>query len=84
MADERIHAGLPSMRSVGYRQALNYLDGSAPDDDWMYKAIVATRQLAKRQFTWIRGMESLTPLACDSLDTAAQLEQALVRVNKHV
>ena len=80
--DKRIHAGLPSMRSVGYRQALAYLEGDTPDDDWIPKAAAATRQLAKRQFTWIRGMESLTPLACDSLDITQQLETALARVKR--
>ena len=74
--DNRIHAGLPSMRSVGYRQALAYLEGDTPVDDWMPKAAAATRQLAKRQFTWIRSMESLTRLACDSLNITQQLDTA--------
>ncbi len=80
--DKRIHAGLPSMRSVGYRQAYAYLEGDTPDDDWMSKAAAATRQLAKRQFTWIRSMESLTELACDSLDKTQQLDKALARVKQ--
>lgn len=82
MRDDRIHAALSSMRSVGYRQALAYLDGSAADDDWMQKAAAATRQLAKRQFTWIRSMESLVQLACDSLDVSEQLEKVLTRVEQ--
>ena len=80
--DNRIHAGLPSMRSVGYRQALAYLEGDTPVDDWMPKAAAATRQLAKRQFTWIRSMESLTRLACDSLNLTQQLDTALARVKQ--
>jgi len=80
--DNRIHAGLPSMRSVGYRQALAYLEGDTSDDDWMPKAVAATRQLAKRQFTWIRSMESLTRLACDSLNITQQLDTALSRVKQ--
>jgi len=80
--DNRIHAGLPSMRSVGYRQALAYLEGDTPVDDWMPKAAAATRQLAKRQFTWIRSMESLTRLACDSLNITQQLDTALSRVKQ--
>ena len=80
--DNRIHAGLPSMRSVGYRQALAYLEGDTSDDDWMPKAVAATRQLAKRQFTWIRSMESLTRLACDSLNLTQQLDTALARVKQ--
>lgn len=70
------------MRSVGYRQALAYLEGDTSDDDWMPKAVAATRQLAKRQFTWIRSMESLTRLACDSLNLTQQLDTALARVKQ--
>lgn len=57
-----LHAELPSMRAVGYRQAWNYLDGAATDDKTMSfaefreRGIVATRQLAKRQLTWLRSM----------------------------
>lgn len=45
---------LPSMRSVGYRQAWQYLNGDIDKETMIYRAIVATRQLAKRQFTWLR------------------------------
>lgn len=53
---------LPSMRSVGYRQAWGYLDGASDFATFRAAAIAATRQLAKRQFTWLRSME---PLALD-------------------
>ncbi len=46
---------LPSMRSVGYRQMLNYLLGNCPREEMISRAIIATRQLAKRQFTWLRA-----------------------------
>ena len=49
-----LHAGLPSMRAVGYRQAWEWLEGRLADDEWQEKAIIATRQLAKRQLTWLR------------------------------
>jgi len=45
---------LPSMRCVGYRQVWQFLEGNLSRDDMIYKAIVATRQLAKRQMTWLR------------------------------
>lgn len=45
---------MPSMRSVGYRQAWQHLAGELTYDEMCYKAIVATRQLAKRQLTWLR------------------------------
>jgi tRNA dimethylallyltransferase len=47
-------AGLPSMRCVGYRQAWQYLDGVADFATFRARALAATRQLAKRQFTWLR------------------------------
>lgn len=46
---------LPSVRSVGYRQAWSYLDGELSYDDMVERGIIATRQLAKRQLTWLRG-----------------------------
>ncbi|GGX95158.1 tRNA dimethylallyltransferase [Litchfieldella qijiaojingensis] len=52
--------GLPSMKCVGYRQAWEYLEGRYDMDTLRYKGIVATRQLAKRQLTWLRGWRDLT------------------------
>ncbi|MCD6046264.1 MAG: tRNA delta(2)-isopentenylpyrophosphate transferase, partial [Gammaproteobacteria bacterium] len=49
-----LHAALPSMRAVGYRQVWHYLDGEYDYATMRDKAIAATRQLAKRQFTWLR------------------------------
>ena len=46
---------LPAIRAVGYRQAWEFLDGQGNADDFRERAVAATRQLAKRQFTWIRG-----------------------------
>jgi tRNA dimethylallyltransferase len=53
-----LHAELPSMRAVGYRQLWSYLDGQYGWDEARRKAIVATRQYAKRQLTWLRGDRS--------------------------
>ena len=46
---------LPALRAVGYRQAWEYLDGACDADEFRARAIAATRQLAKRQLTWLRG-----------------------------
>jgi tRNA dimethylallyltransferase len=53
-ANPSLHADLPSMRAVGYRQAWGWLDGRLEDGEWQEKAVAATRQLAKRQLTWLR------------------------------
>ena len=50
-----LHAGLPSIRAVGYRQVWDYLDGKLSYAEMTERGIIATRQLAKRQFTWLRG-----------------------------
>ena len=50
-----LHADLPALRAVGYRQAWEYLDGTCSEADFRQRAIDATRQLAKRQTTWLRG-----------------------------
>lgn len=54
-ADPRLHPDLPSMRAVGYRQAWRHLDGETDAATFRAEAIAATRQLAKRQLTWLRG-----------------------------
>ena len=58
-ADPALHVDLPSMRSVGYRQVWEYLDGKTDYKEMRDKGIAATRQLAKRQLTWLRGWESV-------------------------
>ncbi|MFC4728756.1 tRNA (adenosine(37)-N6)-dimethylallyltransferase MiaA [Coralloluteibacterium thermophilus] len=54
-ADPRLHPDLPAMRAVGYRQAWRHLDGATDAAAFRSEAIAATRQLAKRQLTWLRG-----------------------------
>ncbi|MGF2686957.1 tRNA (adenosine(37)-N6)-dimethylallyltransferase MiaA [Marinobacter sp. DUT-3] len=54
MAREDLHVGLPSMRCVGYRQAWHHLAGDDDYDTMISKGVAATRQLAKRQLTWLR------------------------------
>jgi tRNA dimethylallyltransferase len=54
-----LHLDLPSMRCVGYRQMWQYLDGELDYEEMRYRGIVATRQLAKRQLTWLRGWHDL-------------------------
>ena len=51
---ENLSADLPSMRAVGYRQGLGWLEGSYSFEEMREKSIAATRQLAKRQLTWLR------------------------------
>ncbi|ACJ27600.1 tRNA delta(2)-isopentenylpyrophosphate transferase [Shewanella piezotolerans WP3] len=67
-----LHLELPSMRCVGYRQCWQHLDGEYDYETMVEKAIVATRQLAKRQLTWLRGWPDLIWLesgAENNLDT---------------
>jgi len=51
-----LHADLPAIRSVGYRQAWEYLNGEIDAEQMRYKALAATRQLGKRQLTWLRAI----------------------------
>jgi len=50
-----LHAALPSMRAVGYRQVWEFLEGRFGEDELRSRGIAATRQLAKRQLTWLRS-----------------------------
>jgi tRNA dimethylallyltransferase len=56
-----LNPALPSMRCVGYRQAWEFLDGSITASQLRESGIAATRQLAKRQFTWLRSLPGLEP-----------------------
>jgi len=60
-----LNRDLPSMRCVGYRQAWEALDGDYPMEELRDKGIFATRQLAKRQITWLRSMPQRQVVACD-------------------
>ena len=72
----RLTADMPSMRCVGYRQAWEALDGSWPKEELRERGIAATRQLAKRQLTWLRGMGTRTVIACDAPDATRQVLDA--------
>ena len=68
-----LHPDLPSMRCVGYRQALQVLRGESPMAELRDKGIFATRQLAKRQITWLRSMPQRSTVACDAPDAVNQV-----------
>lgn len=68
-----LHPGLPSMRCVGYRQAWEYLDGQYDLPTMRDKGIAATRQLAKRQLTWLRSMDDRIVIDCLAPDAPAQV-----------
>lgn len=68
-----LHLGLPSMRCVGYRQAWEHLDGKTDRASMRELGIIATRQLAKRQLTWLRSMDDRISLDCLSADLSGQL-----------
>ena len=72
---------LPSMRAVGYRQAWACLDGAIDTQTLREQGIAATRQLAKRQLTWLRSWPDAVPLDCLAPDLA---EQAEARVRAHL
>ncbi|WP_316676374.1 tRNA (adenosine(37)-N6)-dimethylallyltransferase MiaA [uncultured Tolumonas sp.] len=65
-----LHADLPSIRCVGYRQMWEYLEGKMSYDEMVYRGIVATCQLAKRQMTWLSGWENVTWLETGAVNNA--------------
>ncbi len=62
-----LHEMLPSIKSVGYRQVWQHLAGDLSYDEMVEKSIIATRQLAKRQLTWLRSWENLRSLSDPSI-----------------
>lgn len=74
-----LHPDLPSIRCVGYRQMWEYLDGQCSLDDAVFRGICATRQLAKRQITWLRSWKDLTWLDSSDPELALQTVTNSVR-----
>lgn len=66
-----LHPGLPSVRALGYRQAWRHLDGEWSAEQMRAKTIAATRQLARRQLTWLRGWPWVAPLPWGGAEAAA-------------
>ncbi|CEK11728.1 tRNA (adenosine(37)-N6)-dimethylallyltransferase MiaA [Legionella hackeliae] len=69
----------PSMRSVGYRQVINYLAGDYDFETLKHKGIVATRQLAKRQLTWLRSWSDGIFFNCEDMTTTEREIMALIK-----
>jgi tRNA dimethylallyltransferase len=74
-----LHENLPSIRCVGYRQMWEYLDNEVDHDEMVFKGICATRQLAKRQLTWLRNWPNLQWL---HMEDENNLELILSEVSK--
>jgi tRNA dimethylallyltransferase len=71
---EELHAELPSIRAVGYRQVWAYLAGEYGFDEMREKAIIATAQLAKRQMTWLRKEQDCNFIDPETLNTSKVLK----------
>ncbi|TAL77220.1 MAG: tRNA (adenosine(37)-N6)-dimethylallyltransferase MiaA [Burkholderiaceae bacterium] len=67
-----LHPGLPSIRCVGYRQIWNYLEGETSLENAVEQAIAATRQLAKRQLTWLRALPERLIVDCLAPDVVSR------------
>ena len=80
-AEYALEATMPSMRCVGYRQAWQYLDGKIGLAALREQGIAATRQLAKRQLTWLRAMQEVTEFDCLAGDLS---EQVLAHLRQHL
>ena len=75
-----LHMGLPAMRSVGYRQVLAHLQGELDYPQMVIKAVTATRQLAKRQMTWLRHYPDTALFDPDRVG----VERLLQHINEHL
>ncbi|KLD65364.1 tRNA (adenosine(37)-N6)-dimethylallyltransferase MiaA [Dyella japonica] len=72
-----LHADLPAIRAVGYRQAWDYLDGQTSEAEFRDRGVFATRQLAKRQITWLRSVLDARMLDPERAETRNLAEDAL-------
>ncbi|MBI5436065.1 MAG: tRNA (adenosine(37)-N6)-dimethylallyltransferase MiaA [Nitrosomonadales bacterium] len=74
-----LHANMTSMRCVGYRQAWQYLEDEISEAELLDKGIAATRQLAKRQLTWLRSMPDNIEIDCLAHNLAEQVRNTITR-----
>ena len=78
-----LSAEMPSMRCVGYRQTWEFLEGTIDQATLREKGVAATRQLAKRQLTWLRSMPDVEPpldcLRVDLQDVVIERVEAFLR-----
>jgi tRNA dimethylallyltransferase len=72
-----LQANFTSMRCVGYRQAWHFLEGEITEAELFEQGVAATRQLAKRQLTWLRGMSGTIELDCLATDLLSQVIAAV-------
>jgi tRNA dimethylallyltransferase len=72
-----MNANSPAMRAVGYRQLWSYLDGALTKEEAVHSAIVATRRLAKRQLTWLRGEPGDAQFDCQRPDAGSLVTEAV-------
>jgi len=70
-----LSANLPAIKAVGYRQAWSYLAGDLSYDEMIERAIIATRQLAKRQYTWLRGWKNIHQIQTTNTAEALKILQ---------
>ncbi|MDE2119047.1 MAG: tRNA (adenosine(37)-N6)-dimethylallyltransferase MiaA, partial [Betaproteobacteria bacterium] len=75
----QLHPDLPSMRCVGYRQAWQYLEDEISEAELLDKGIAATRQLAKRQLTWLRSMPDNLEIDCLVNNLDEQVRNAIAQ-----
>jgi tRNA dimethylallyltransferase len=80
-ADFALEPDMPSMRCVGYRQTWDYLDGKIGLASLREQGVAATRQLAKRQLTWLRAMKEVVEFDCLADDLG---DQVLAHVRGHL
>jgi tRNA dimethylallyltransferase len=76
-----LHQDLPAVRAVGYRQIWDYLEDRIDYNEMVERGVIATRQLAKRQFTWLRSEPDLEVF---DLTGSVPIEQIQVDVLKTV
>jgi len=75
-----LHENLPSIRCVGYRQMWQYLNGEFDHEEMIFRGICATRQLAKRQLTWLRNWPEIQWLHMEDKDNLQQIMSAVSKL----
>lgn len=78
LRDRGLDVDLPSMRAVGYRQVLNYLEGNYIYEEMVERGIIATRQLAKRQMTWLRSEDKVHWFEASDPKTRDRISKLLI------
>ena len=79
LSQKDINSSFKSLRSVGYKEVCQYLEGFLSYDEMVFRAVTSTRQLAKRQMTWLKSWENVIWVSQDIDKSVAVVKEEILK-----